>query len=154
MLAGNDDDYGTDFSFSEIGPDEVLKVLNSISSNAIGIDNVSIKMINLTLPHSLGAITSIINRSLKSGKFPYAWKTAIIKPIPKKINIETINDLRPIGILTALSKILEKVVNSRLLQFLESKNIIPLNQSGFRKKHSTPTALLHIVDEILNDGIQ
>lgn len=137
------------FGFRTYTPTEILKIINSITSNASGCDGITIQMIKLTLPHSLEAITAIINTSLQTGTFPESWKVTIIRPIPKKTNIESVNDLRPIGLIPVLSKILEKVVNAQLLALMEQNSIFPLHQSGFRKQHSTTTALMHVVDDVL-----
>lgn len=53
------------------------------------------------------------------------------------------------NILPALSKVVEKCVKDQLVPFLETNKILPTMQSGFRKKHSTTSALLNITDDIL-----
>lgn len=58
-------------------------------------------------------------------------------------------DLRPISILPCASKILEKAVCHQLTDFLETNEILPELQSGFRKGRSTATALLDVTDNIL-----
>lgn len=60
----------------------------------------------------------IINKSMKSSAYPSYWKTASVKPIPKKESIVQFNDLRPISILPVLSKILDKVVLNQILAYV------------------------------------
>lgn len=67
-------------------------------------------MIKLTALYALPAITDIVNKSLLSGIFPNSRKRVVINPIPKKSNIEEFVDLKPIDILSALSKIVKKAV--------------------------------------------
>ncbi len=55
------------------------------------------------------------------------------------------NNYRPISILPAFSKILEKIVCNRLLHFLESKNILYKHQYGIRKSHNTIHPVIHLV---------
>lgn len=140
---------GNMFSLVPVSEDIVMTVIRGLKSNAMGVDGISIEMIFMTLPESLKAITSIINKSITSGTFPEQWKVALVKPIPKNNNPISCNDLRPISLLPCMSKILEKVVSLQLTKFLEDKNILPNVQSGFRKGHSTSTALLDVVDSLL-----
>lgn len=128
---------------------EVAKTIRSIKTNAMGVDGISLDMVLLTLPATLGLITEIINQSIKTCTFPRIWKSAVVKPIPKKSNVQELKDLRPISILPCLSKILEKLVCSQISLYLETNNILPTKQSGFRKFRSTTTALIDVVDNML-----
>lgn len=128
---------------------EVLKTVRSLKSNAMGIDGISLDMLLLTLPTTLAYITTVINKSITSNTFPTLWQTALVRPIPKKDNVSEFKDLRPISILPCISKILERIVCNQLTVFLEAHNILPTRQSGFRKHHSTITALLDVIDNVL-----
>lgn len=146
----------SEFSLQEVSQQAIAKVLGKIKSRAEGIDGINLDMFLLTLPYSLGLLTSIINSSIRSSTFPEAWKIARIKPLPKKVNAVDFGDLRPVSVLPMLSKVLEKVVCSQLVTYLENNNILPSVQSGFRKAHSTSTALLDVVDNIItsqDDGM-
>lgn len=128
--------------------EEVRNIIYSIKTNAAGHDTLTIEMIKLTLDFTLPVVVSIINRSIETNTFPTCWKTALVRPIPKKNCIETLSDLRPISILPVLSKVIEKIVLKQIENYIEMNNIIPKFQSGFRKGHSTETALLHVTDEL------
>lgn len=106
-------------------------------------------MLLLTLPHSLEALTAIVNASISTSTFPDKWKVAIVRPLPKCSNPADIKDLRPISILPCVSKIMEKVVSYQLAEFLEVNKILPEVQSGFRKFKSTATALLDVTDNVI-----
>jgi potassium voltage-gated channel Eag-related subfamily H protein 8 len=58
------------------------------------------------------------------------------------------SNYRPISVLPVFSKILERVVYERLLNYLNKYNILLNNQYGFRKNHSTSLALIHLLDTI------
>ena len=75
-------------------------------------------------------------------------KIAKVIPIHKKDDKTQINNYRPISLLPAISKILEKIVYKRLLSFLTINNIITLSQFGFRKNHSTDFAIIQLLDKI------
>lgn len=100
-------------------------------------------------PHILKYIAHIINSILLECQFPTSWKVALVTPIPKINDPKTLSDLRPISILTGLSKLTEKVIESQIRQYMDSFNILPTIQSGFWPGHSCSTAVMHIVDDIV-----
>ena len=53
-----------------------------------------------------------------------------------------VNNYRPISVLPLMSKIFEKIVYKQLYNYLEQKEILSINQFGFRRKKSTVHALL------------
>ena len=69
-------------------------------------------------------------------------------PIFKSGNVGQYNNYRPISVLPTISKILEKIVYSRLLNFLDSEHILYNYQLGFRKNRSIQMALSILVDRI------
>jgi hypothetical protein len=56
---------------------------------------------------------------------------------------------RPISLLTSFSKVVERIIYDRLLQHIESNNILTTEQFGFRPGASTGKASLRLIDEIL-----
>ena len=74
---------------------------------------------------------------------------ARISPIPKKDHPESLDDFRPVSILPVMSKVLERVVSKQLISFIKEAALLGLRMSGFRKGHSTTTALLGIRDELV-----
>ena len=95
-------------------------------------------------------LAHIVNLSLSHGIFPNDMKLAKIVPIFKNGNTKLFNKYRPISILPAFSKILEKIVCNRLLHFLESKHILYKHQYGFRKNHNTIHPVIHLLKDIAN----
>jgi len=88
-----------------------------------------------------GPLTHIYNMSLNSGTFPEIFKVTRVKPLHKKGDIYIIENCRPISILPIFSKILEKIMYSRLTVFLNKHNIITEVQNGFREQKTTTTAI-------------
>ena len=95
-------------------------------------------------------LTYIANLMLTTGVFPTRLKTAIIKPIYKKGDKAQIKNYRPIALLNNLSKIFERVLNERIISFLESKNLLSDSQNGFRRKKSTVRAIYQALTKILS----
>ncbi len=83
-----------------------------------------------------------MNTSIVIGIFLTAWKFSIVVPIPKTGDVNDPSNYRPISLLPVLSKLLEKIVSSQLIQHLESNHLLSNTQHGFRPKSSTTSALL------------
>ena len=94
-------------------------------------------------PKSLQALLDIFNDIWETGKFPESWELFTIIPVPKpgKDHTEPTN-YRPIALTSCLCKTLERMINTRLVWYLESNNLISPVQSGFRSEHSTNDNLI------------
>ena len=82
--------------------------------------------------------------------FPDKLKIAKIIPLHKGEKIDEINNYRPIFISSSLSKIFEKVMNKRFIDFLQKHNFISDYQFGFREGTPTTLALADICDQFQN----
>ena len=136
------------FTFQEISDLEVLKMVRSIKTNACGIDGVSAFFLKLGIEHSVFAFTEIINTSFRYQKFPERWKMAVVKPIPKNNNPVIATDYRPISLLPAFSKVVEKLAAKQMIDYLRNSGYLDNLQSAYKQSHSTITALLNVTDDI------
>lgn len=98
----------------------------------------------------VGPVAYICNLSMSSGTFPSTLKMANVIPIFKTGEPHEPANYRPISLLSTLSKIIEKVVNVRLLKYLESKELLAANQYGFRSGKSTEDAVNDLVNFTVN----
>lgn len=145
----NLDKYSSNsFNFSPVSPNDVLRCINQINSNAIGEDGLSIKFIKLGLPYILNSLTHVINHIFTTSTFPRQWKIARIVPLAKKSVPIELGDFRPIAILSCLSKVCEMLMAEQIQLHLKDKKLLSPFQSGFRPGHSCSTALVKILDDI------
>jgi ribonuclease HI len=83
------------------------------------------------------------------GIFPENWRTSLLIPILKKgKDPKFAVNYRPISLTNCACKLLERMVNKRLVWTLENKRILNKNQSGFRRKRSTLDNLAFLEHEI------
>ena len=123
-------------------------ICNLKNSNSSGYDEITTKFVKLSSPILIPALEKILNLSLSSGIYPSNLKTAKVIPIYKKGDSKSINNYRPISILSTLNKIFEKILYARLVNYIEKFDLFYKYQFGFRTNHSTEHALIEIVDQI------
>lgn len=68
----------------------------------------------------------------------------ITRPVYKANDRERLSNHRPISVLSCFSKILEKVMYKRIVQFLDKHDILFKNQYGFKAEQ----AILELTDKI------
>ena len=132
-------------------PGDTIAIISSFKSKAgSGHDDVSSKLVK-DLKYALSfPLSVILNNSLTMGLVPNMAKLAKIIPIYKAKDKKNISNYRPISLLPAISKILEKVVHKNVYTFLEKNKVLYASQYGFRKNRSTVNAITELVCHITN----
>ena len=113
-----------------------------------GVDDVDIKVINYVICLICEPLSLIFNNCISTGIFPSKMKIARVTPIHKKGSRLDINNYRPISVLPIFSQILEKCIFNRLIDFIDKHKLLIKNQFGFRRGHTTATAILDIINKI------
>ena len=80
--------------------------------------------------------------------FPKQMKIAKVLPLFKAGDSMLFSYYRPVSILPIFSKILERIVYERLLDYLAKLNILSNYQFGFKKNHSASMALIYLIDNL------
>ncbi len=125
--------YNKSFSMQELE-----LALNKSHDTAPGPDQIHYQILKHLPSEILGTLLDIFNGIWTSGNFPPCWSEATIIPIPKPGKDSTNdNNYRPIALTSCVCKTMERMINERLVWFLEQAAIISSAQSGFRKAWST-----------------
>lgn len=128
---------------------ELQASLNSCKKSAPGPDRVMYEMLKHLPPDTQKTLLSLYNAVWSSGKIPSTWKEAIIVPILKQgKDPSMVSSYRPIALTSCLCKVFEKMVNRRLLHFLEANKLLDPYQCGFREGRSTTDHLIRIEAQI------
>ncbi|CAM4511130.1 unnamed protein product [Leuciscus chuanchicus] len=137
-------------SFSSLTEEEVSTLLLSSHPTTCPLDPIPSHLLQAISPTLLPSLTHIINSSLHTGTFPTAFKQARVTPLLKKpmLNTSFVENYRPISLLPFIAKTLERAVFNQLTSFLSLNNQLDVNQSGFKKGHSTETALLSVTEAL------
>jgi len=143
---------GDNWTFEKTGSVEIIKIIKELETkNSSGHDLLSNRMIKKEMSWFATILPSLINSSMEEGIFPNVLKQATVIPVFKKGEKDNMNNYRPISLLPVMSKVFEKVINTRITKVLDDKGYIDENQYGFRKNHSTEDAILKFTDEIERD---
>ena len=133
----------TIFQFQPIHENDIINIINSFTAKtSCGYDDLSVRHIK-TVKNEIAAPLTLINiQILNTGIFPDKLKIAKVVPIHKKADETDLNNYRPISLLPAVSKIIEKVIYNQVYNYFENHNILYDHQYGLRKLHSTEHTVL------------
>lgn len=131
--------------------EEYLSALKNSSESAPGEDTISIPIIKHLHINATHCLLDIFNELYSSNYFPPEWRHAIVLPFlkPGKDPSSPLN-YRPIALTSCICKLLERMVNTRLMWYLEDRNYLSLDQYGFRKNRSCLDPLTHLDHDIGN----
>ena len=137
--------------FRFVGTKEIGNLTRLLkNSKPSGVGNLKTEILKDALKILVIEFTFLINECLDKSYVPAMWKKGIITPIPKVTPAQYPVDYRPISVLPATSKILERAVHDQLVYFLESHGLLDHRQHGFRKDHSTLSAIYEVTQFLYN----
>ena len=119
---------------------------NKSSSGHDGVSNIFLKALNESISYPLSII---FNQSLNQGVFPDLMKCTKVIPLYKGQQQDLVIHYHPISLLMTISKLLEKILYSRMYKLLETNEILYESQFGFRSRHSCEHAIAELSGRLL-----
>lgn len=128
---------------------ELQSILTQLKDKAPGPDGIFNSMITQLPETAKSFLLQLFNKFWKDSYYPEEWKLAYVIAIPKpgKDHSDPLS-YRPIALTSNLCKLLERLINTRLVEYLEMENIITNTQSGCRKRRSTVDHLVALESSI------
>nr|CAI5850572.1 unnamed protein product [Callosobruchus analis] len=116
--------------------------LHHAEDKAPGPDRITYSMIK-NLPKCVKqTLLSLYNSIWHSHEYPEQWREAYVIPFVKADkDPQLLSSYRPISLTNCLSKLLESMVNFRLMWHIENNELLAASQVGFRKFRSTSDSL-------------
>ena len=138
------------FYITPVTPNEIRSLISCFkSSKTPDVYGMSPYLMKEVCDLIAGPLAHHINNCFSTGIYPDELKLARVIPVHKTGDNNTPNNYRPISIMPTFSKVFEKAILNRLMEYLERKNLISCAQHGFRSNRSTVTAVTEMVELIV-----
>lgn len=139
--------------FQPITTTEIIAIINNLKDKNGGIDRIHSKVLKTLILDISPVLCHIFNLCISQGVWPKALKQAEVVPIHKSGDSSSLDNYRPISIISNIAKIFEKAIFNRLYNFLIKFKRLNSKQFGFARKIGTTDALNSVLDVIYN-GIE
>ena len=133
-----------------VSSEEISEMISDLKDIKQNLNHISVKIFKENREILAPTIRDIVNASFSAGVFPDVLKWATVIPILKGGDSTLLLNYRPISLLSIFSKIFERCLYNRLIEFTSINKILTPNQHGFLKNHSTETALISYLEHLYN----
>ena len=104
---------------------EIISIVSNFKNKlSSGHDDIPVNIMKASIYPVADVISNIINSSLQTGIYPDQLKIAKICPVFKSGERDLFVNYRPISVLSSFSKIFEKVMFNRLINYIDSKKVL------------------------------
>lgn len=124
---------GTSENFEEFSMAELSQAVSCLPAAAPGHDGVTTKMIKLLFEVAPNGLLDTINYSVQYAWFSPVWRIAKVIPLLKdQTKGYVLDNIRPISLTSNFVKLIERLLNARMVQFVTTRELLSPCQIGFR----------------------
>ncbi|XP_065080059.1 uncharacterized protein LOC135702933 [Ochlerotatus camptorhynchus] len=110
------------------------------NGNSAGPGEISYPLLKHLSPEGNTKLLDLYNQLWTAEEYPENWRESLVIPLPKtNVGTKDITGFRPIALTCCMAKVLERMVNRRLKQYLEAKGLLDHRQHAFRQGYGTST---------------
>jgi len=137
--------------FSPVTVDDVVGMVKALPDKQCSSDPMPTRLLKDNFDILALFLCRLFCWSLENSEVPTTLKSAFITPIVKKAGLDTadLKSYRPLSNLSVVSKLLERLVSKQLMRHPKDNGLLPDLQSAYRAHHSTETAVLKVLSDIL-----
>ena len=129
------------FKFHTVGDGEVRRAVMKLnSSEATGLDGIKVKWLKRFVHTLTPFLRHVVNRTIITGQYPDRYKAGCISPLPKKGDLKLARNWRPVVLLSTCSRVVERVLNKQMKDYLEAWSLLPSTQHAYRRGKSCVSA--------------
>jgi hypothetical protein len=137
-----------DIDFTE---EDILKAINLIPYNSAGgPDKFPASIFKECKDQLSKPLFTIWRKSLDTGKIPHKYLQQCIVPIFKKDNKAKAENYRPVSLTAHIIKIMERVLRVKIIEYIETNNILSNEQYGFRQGRSCMSQLINHYENLIS----
>ena len=141
----NNEDYNDKFTINEME-----SALNLCKGSSPGPDTIQYEMIKNMNQKSKKELLKLYNKIYLERDFPENWRSALLVPILKNgKDPKSTKNYRPIALTNCLCKVMERMINKRVIWWMETQDKFNVYQSGFRKNRSTADNICFLESEMM-----
>ena len=126
-----------------------MSLSDTTGMDILGFDR---KLIKIAGHHIADSLLDIINDSLSNGLFSEDWKLARVIPVfNNNGDVDVMSNYHPISVIGHIAKMVEQLVRTQHVDYLEEHSFITPDHSAYLKGHSTQSSLHRIIDDCLEN---
>ena len=133
------------FTVTPVSEEEIQNILSCLKDKAAGYDDLPAFIFRENSHIFSNILCRLCNLSMQTGKFPEKLKLAKVTCLFKAGDPKLLGNYRPLSVLPTISKLLERIMHTRLTFYLKENNFLSDEQYGFRERHTTEDALNNTV---------
>ena len=141
---------GNTIYLNSVSASEIFKIIKNLKNKSTKDTKISALKLAGQSYSFTSILAMVIDKSFQEGTFPEQLKIAKVIPIHKEGSRQNVGNYRPISLLSSFSKIYEKLMHQRILDFLTLNNSLFEMQYGFRPGRSCEHALLNAQSTLLD----